>query len=100
MSDKPVTYCKPVSILYLIYGFRIGEAARLLLDLCKDLDRKRFRPEVVHFHRDEEMLTNFLDAGIPCRIFQVKNHEFTFSELFGLSRMIRNVALDQAHVNL
>ena len=91
MSNRPVvTNHRPLFILYLIYGFRIGGAERHLLDLCKGLDRRKFRLEIIYFHRDEQILSEYRQAGIPCTIFPVKGGELTFREIWRLSRVIEN----------
>ncbi len=90
----------PISILYLIYGFRIGGAERHLLDLCKGLDPQRFRCEIIYFHREEQLLEEFLKAGIRCTRFPVKGHELTIAEVWGLSRIIRSRAPQLVHVHL
>ncbi len=89
-----------ISILYLIYGFRIGGAERHLLDLCKGLDPRRFRTEIVYFHREEQFLEEFRKAGVPCTLFPAKGHELTFGEVWGLSRLIRSRNPHVAHVHL
>lgn len=90
----------PCFILYLIYGFRIGGAERHLLDLCTGLDRKEFKPEIIYFHREEEMLPEFHEAGIPCNIFPVKGAELSLWEIWRLSRLIKKLAPDIVHVHL
>lgn len=97
-----MTVCKqrPISILYLIYGFRIGGAERHLLDLCKGLDSRKFKPEIIYFHRDEQMLEEFQEAGIPCSIFQAQGGELTFLEIWKLSRVIKRRSPDIVHVHL
>ena len=101
MSNRPVvTNHRPLFILYLIYGFRIGGAERHLLDLCKGLDRRKFRPEIIYFHRDEQMLSEYRQAGIPCTIFPVKGGELTLREIWRLSRVIKKLSPDVVHVHL
>ena len=101
MSNRPVvTNHRPLFILYLIYGFRIGGAERHLLDLCKGLDRRKFRLEIIYFHRDEQILSEYRQAGIPCTIFPVKGGELTFREIWRLSRVIRKLSPDVVHVHL
>lgn len=100
MSNMLVVNGRPLSILYLIYGFRIGGAEHHLLDLCKGLDRRKFEPQIVYFHRDEQMLPEFLQAGIPCTLFPVKGGELTFYEIWKLSRLIRKLSPDIVHVHL
>lgn len=90
----------PTFILYMIYGFRIGGAEQHLLDLCKALDRKRFRPEIVYFHQDEQLLPEFQQAGIPCHLFHAKGKELNLPEVWRLSRLIRNLDPDIVHVHL
>ncbi len=93
-------HSKPLFILYLIYGFRIGGAERHLLDLCKGLDPEKFRAEIIYFYREEQMLPEFQEAGIPCHLFQVKKNELNFKEIWRLSRVIRKLAPDIVHVHL
>lgn len=101
MMSITVTYQgRPISILYLIYGFRVGGAERHLLDLCKGLDRQQFDPEIIYFHRDEEILPEFRRANIPCTIFPVRAGELTLSEIWKLSRIIKRLAPDIVHVHL
>lgn len=101
MMSTVVTQEKnPISILYLIYGFRIGGAERHLLDLCKGLDRQKFKPEIVYFHRDEQILPEFRKANIPCSIFPVKGGELTLLEMWKLSRIIKKISPDIVHVHL
>lgn len=101
MSDAVYTYQgHKIFILYLIYGFRIGGAERHLLDLCKGLDRSKFRPEIIYFHREEQMLPEFIQAGIPCSIFPVEGGELTLREMWRLSRLIKRLKPDIVHVHL
>lgn len=93
-------HSEPIFILYLIYGFRIGGAEQHLLDLCKALDRQRFRPEIVYFYREEQLLPEFQNAGIPCHFFDAKGKELNFTEVWRLSRLIRNLDPDVVHVHL
>ena len=97
-----MTACKhnPISILYMIYGFRIGGAERHLLDLCKRLDRFKFSPEIIYFYRDENMLPEFEKAGITCSFFPAKGNESTFREKWELSRVIKKRSPDIVHVHL
>ncbi len=100
MATRPPRGHRPLFLLYLIYGFRIGGAERHLLDLCKGLDRRKFRPEIIYFHRDEQMLPEFLQEGIPSSIFPVKGGELTFREIWRLSRLIKKLSPDIVHVHL
>ena len=100
MSNKPACENRPLSILYLIYGFRVGGAESYLLDLCKGLDPQKFRPEIIYFYPEEQMLPEFREAGIPCSIFPVKGGEFTLREMWGLSRLIKKLSPDIVHVHL
>lgn len=100
MSNVAANGNRPIFILYLIYGFRIGGAERHLLDLCKGLDRRRFRPEIIYFHRDEQMLDEFRQAGIPCSIFPAAAGELCCAEIYGLSRIIKKLSPDIVHVHL
>ena len=100
MSTVATQEQRPISILYLIYGFRVGGAERHLLDLCKGLDRQKFRPEIIYFHRDEQILPEFRKANIPCSIFPVKGGELTLMEMWRLSRTIKKIAPDIVHVHL
>jgi len=100
MATRPPSGHRPLFLLYLIYGFRIGGAERHLLDLCKGLDRRKFRPEIIYFHRDEQMLPEFLQEGIPISIFPVKGGELTFREIWRLSRLIKKLSPDIVHVHL
>ena len=100
MATRPPRGHRPLFLLYLIYGFRIGGAERHLLDLCKGLDRRKFRPEIIYFHRDEQMLPEFLQEGIPSSLFPVKGGELTFREIWRLSRLIKKLSPDIVHVHL
>ena len=100
MATRPPRGHRPLFLLYLIYGFRIGGAERHLLELCKGLDRRKFRPEIIYFHRDEQMLPEFLQEGIPSSIFPVKGGELTFREIWRLSRLIKKLSPDIVHVHL
>lgn len=100
MSNGQACEHSPLSILYLIYGFRIGGAERYLLDLCKGLDPQKFRPQIIYFYREEQMLPQFHEAGIPCSIFPVKGSELTLAEIWRLSRLIRRLSPDIVHVHL
>ncbi len=90
----------PIPIMHMIYGLRIGGAERLLLELCKTLDPKLFRVEVVYFHEDEDLLGEFLKAGVPCTRFPVQPTEFPVFDLLGLTRFIRDRAPALVHVHL
>ncbi len=100
MSNVAANENRPIFILYLIYGFRIGGAERHLLDLCKGLDRRRFRPEIIYFHRDEQMLDEFRHACIPCSIFPATAGELCCTEILRLSRIIKKLSPDIVHVHL
>lgn len=100
MITEPTDKNPSLSILYLIYGFRIGGAEGYLLDLCKGLDLKMFRPEIIYFYPEEQMLPEFRQANIPCSIFPVKGGELTFFEIWRLSRLIKKIAPDIVHVHL
>ncbi len=100
MSTGQTHQQRPISILYLIYGFRVGGAERHLLDLCRGLDHQKFRPEIIYFHRDEQILPEFCLANIPCSIFPVEGGELTLWEIWKLSRVIKKIAPDIVHVHL
>jgi glycosyltransferase involved in cell wall biosynthesis len=91
---------RPISILYMIYGFRVGGAERHLLDLCKGLDRQKFSVKIIYFHRDEQMLPDFCESNIPCAIFEVKRGELECMEIWKLSRVIKKLSPDIVHVHL
>jgi glycosyltransferase involved in cell wall biosynthesis len=100
LSNIHQPHPKPLSILYLIYGFRVGGAERLLLDLLKGLDPKKFKTEIIYFHRDEQMLPDFLSAGIRCTFFAFSATKLNLREIWRLSRLIRKRAPDIVHVHL
>ncbi len=90
----------PISIMQMIYGLRIGGAERLLLELCRALDRKLFRVEVVYFQDVEDLLGDFLDAGVSCTRFPVRPTEFPVIDLLRLARFVRDRAPALVHVHL
>jgi glycosyltransferase involved in cell wall biosynthesis len=100
LSNVPQPLSRPISILYLIYGFRVGGAEQLLLDLLKGLDPEKFKTEIIYFHRDEQMLPDFLEAGIQCTFFAFSGDKLNLSEIWSLSRLIRKRAPDIVHVHL
>jgi glycosyltransferase involved in cell wall biosynthesis len=100
MSNMAKDHQRPISILYLIYGFRVGGAERHLLDLCKGLDHKKFNVQVIYFHRDEQLLSDFCESNVPCSLFEIKGGELDYAEIWRLSRVIRKLSPDIVHVHL
>lgn len=64
---------KKIKITYLIDTFFIGGAERLLLDICRKIDRNRFEVQVWAVVCGGPLEKDFKSLGIPVKVFKKKS---------------------------
>lgn len=93
MSDGRVT------VLYVIWSLQMGGAERVVFDLARSLDRKRFRPVVACLNFKGALAAPLEAEGIPVYALD-KKPKLDLGVLVRLARLLRRERVDIVHTHL
>ncbi len=75
-TDVPILSSTRVNILLLTTGLGLGGAERVVLDICKNINKNKFKPMVISISSQDEMLDDFINSKIDA---EVLNHKKTIT---------------------
>lgn len=88
-----------IKITYIIGRLTHGGAERLLLDLCRKIDKEKFAVEVLVLQGDNPLAPQFEDAGIAVTYFH-KRRKLDFAALKKITNYLRRTKPDIVHTHL
>lgn len=88
-----------IKVIHVIPTLSFGGAERLLLDIVRKGDRRRFDYEVVAMVRGGGLEKDFRSAGVPLKIFYKKN-KFGLGVFFKLYNYFKSERPDVVHTHL
>ncbi|MBU1131759.1 glycosyltransferase [Patescibacteria group bacterium] len=86
-------------IVHIIGRLRHGGAEKLLLDLCRKVDKEKFDVSVIVLQEDNPMAEEFLEAGIKIKFFHKKN-KLDFGIIKRVADYLRDLKPDIVHTHL
>ncbi len=93
MSDTRVT------VMYVIWSLQMGGAERVVFDLARSLDRRRFRPVVACLNFKGALAQPLEAEGIPVYALD-KKPKLDLGALARLARLLRRERVDIVHTHL
>ncbi len=92
---------KKIKILQLINGLPVGGAQKVVLDLCRYLDKQAFEVVVVSMIELTEMVPEFEALGIRVKVFNLRKTPKAFARTFQqLSQFIQAEGIQIIHAHL
>lgn len=88
-----------IKIIHIIPRLAVGGAERLLLDICRKLDKDQFDISVVALQDGNPLQESFEAAGIKVKFFHKKN-KFDFKVIKRLTEYLREESPDIVHTHL
>jgi sugar transferase (PEP-CTERM/EpsH1 system associated) len=88
-----------VTVLYVIWSLQMGGAERVVFDLARSLDRKRFRPVVACLNFKGALAEPLEAEGIPVYALD-KKPKLDLGVLVRLARLLRQERVDIVHTHL
>jgi len=88
-----------IKIVYIINSFALGGAEKLLLDLCRQLDRQKFEPYVCTAVAGGPMAEDFEALGLPVKIF-IKKSKLGLGVIWQLVKFLKEVKPQIVHTHL
>lgn len=90
---------KKIKIVHIIGRLGYGGAERLLLDICRKMDRDRFDVRVVSLQGGGPLLDLFEQANVPVTIFY-KKHKGDFRVIKQTKAYLKKIKPDIVHTHL
>ena len=88
-----------IKIVHIIGALVYGGAERLLLDICRKIDKTQFDISVIVLRQNNDLAKQFEDAGIPVTIFEKKG-KLDFGVIERLADYLRLQKPDIVHTHL
>ena len=88
-----------ITITHIIGRLCYGGAEKLLLDICRKIDKERFRVEVLVLQDDNPLADQFGEAGIKVTFFH-KRGKFDFDLVKRVAKYLKQTKPDIVHTHL
>jgi len=87
-----------MNIVHLIPGLGMGGAEKVVLTLCREMDRSRYSPFVVYWNDDEALLAPLKDSGAG--VIKIKPGKvISIDTVLMISGVLRGVKADLVHTH-
>jgi glycosyltransferase involved in cell wall biosynthesis len=94
---EAVAPSRVLNVLFLTIEIRIGGAERLVLELARKLDRRRFSPSIAFF-ADAQPAKEFVDLRVP--LFPLRKQKgFDWQTMKTIDRIVREHRIDVIYAN-
>ncbi len=88
-----------IKIVYVINNFVLGGAERLLLDICRRLDKNKFEITVITILGNGPLLPEFEKLAIQIKVFQKKS-KLGLGLIWQLCKLLRQIKPQIVHTHL
>jgi len=101
IKNQNISITKKINLLFLTTGLGLGGAERVVLDICKNIDRDNFQVSVIGISSQNDMLMSFHENNIHTYAlnFKKKISKF-FSSLVQISKHIQNHEIQIIHAHM
>ena len=92
---------KKINVLFLTTGLGLGGAERVVLDICKNINRARFEVSVIGISSQQDMLKHFFKEKIDAYVLNYKkNISKFFISIIQISKHIQNHDIHIIHAHM
>jgi glycosyltransferase involved in cell wall biosynthesis len=92
---------KKINLLHIITGLPIGGAEKVLLDLCRKLNRDKFIVHVIGLNDENDFSDEFKEAGIEVSVLNMKKNPISFFKTFKtIDRYINDHDISIIHAHM
>lgn len=88
-----------IKVCHVIGKLAFGGAERLLLDICRKIDKDKFQLSIVVLKRDNPLIEQFEDAGVEVKCIEKKG-KYDFSLTRRLAEFFKQLKPDIVHTHL
>ncbi|MFH0988317.1 MAG: glycosyltransferase [Parcubacteria group bacterium] len=88
-----------IKIVYIIGRLGYGGVEKLLLDICRRIDRSRFEVSIITLQEDNPLLKQFQDAGVVIKQF-IKKRRGDRGLVTDVANYLKEIKPDIAHTQL
>jgi len=88
-----------IKVTHIIGNLTYGGAEKLLLDICRKIDKKRFEINVIVLKKNNDLVEQFEDAGVKVKVFDKKG-KFDFDVIERVADYLRQINPDIVHTHL
>lgn len=88
-----------IKIVHILNKLSYGGAEKLLLDICRKIDKSQFEVSVVVLKSNNDLVSKFEDYGITVQVFDKKS-KFDLQVIERVTDYLKNVKPDIVHTHL
>ncbi|HBG60267.1 MAG: hypothetical protein A2Y03_05350 [Omnitrophica WOR_2 bacterium GWF2_38_59] len=86
------------NIIHLIPTLGVGGAEKVILHICKNYDKEKYKITVIYWLDSEELLDQIKETGVEVIKLTMKK-TISFEMVFKLSKILKNISADLLHTH-